>query len=60
MVGTPGRENVGEGHVFISGGIKQPVFTTLTFAVALVLLLSQIFNKDPVSTEKPLKQACAP
>lgn len=47
-------------QVFILRGIKQPGLATLISALALVLLLSRIFHKDPASTEKPLKQASAP
>lgn len=47
-------------QVFGFGGIKQPGLGALISAVVLVLLLSRIFHRDPASTEKPLKQACAP
>lgn len=42
------------------GGIEQSLFSIPIFAIVLVLLLSQIFNRETANTEMPLKQTCAP
>jgi len=61
VLGTPGGENIGEGHkCLFQGELLQPLLATLIFAVVLVLLIAQIFNKELASTEKPLKQVCTP
>lgn len=50
--GSSRQRKCGRGiQVLVSGGIKQPVLSTLISAGTLVLLLPWIFNKGPASTE---------